>query len=118
MEPDGSFALRLGTLPASIGTVWARAVRAADGAGGWSRATLVRGVVRCVLPPARTAEEIERLRGIMNDLHAPGSRIVERAPAPLWSAVPSSVADPLSSEVRRTFDPDRVLNPGILEPLA
>jgi glycolate oxidase FAD binding subunit len=117
-EPDGSVALRLGTLPASMGAVWARAVRATDRAGGWSRATLARGVVRCVLPPARTAEEIERLRGIMNELHAPGSRIVERAPAPLWSTVPSSVVDPLSSEVRRTFDPDRVLNPGILEPLA
>jgi len=114
-EPDGATALRLGTLPASIGAIWARAVRVTDAAGGWSHATLVRGVVRCILPPARTSEEIERLRGMMNALHAPGSRIVERAPAPLWSEVPSSVAGPLSKEVRRTFDPDRVLNPGILE---
>ena len=117
-EPDGATALRLGTLPASIGSIWARAVRVTDAAGGWTHATLARGVVRCVLPPARTSDEIERLRGMMNELHAPGSRIFERAPAPLWPAVPSSIADPLSSEVRRTFDPDRVLNPGILESLA
>jgi FAD/FMN-containing dehydrogenase len=51
----------------------------------------------------------------MNELHAPGSRIVERAPASLWPDIPAAVADPLSRDVRRTFDPDRVLNPGILD---
>jgi hypothetical protein len=51
-------------------------------------------------------------------LHAPGSRIVERLPGALWADVPSAVGDALSSEVQRTFDPDRVLNPGILGPTA
>jgi glycolate oxidase FAD binding subunit len=114
-EPNGAAVVRLGTLPASAGALWDRVVRVTTGAGGWSHATVPRGVVRCILPPARTAEEIERLRGIMKELHAPGSCIVERAPAPLWADIPSAVADRLSRDVRRTFDPDRVLNPGILD---
>ena len=117
-EPSGAVVLRLGSLPASAGATWARAVRLTANAGGWAHATVARGVVRCILPSPRAPEEIERLRGIMKELHAPGSRIVERAPAPLWLDVPSAVVDPLSRDVRRTFDPDRVLNPGILDSTA
>jgi hypothetical protein len=86
--------------------------------GGASHATLTRGVIRGILPAARTSEEIGAQRGMMNELHAPGSRIVERLPGALWADVPSAVGDALSSEVQRTFDPDRVLNPGILGPTA
>ena len=118
IEPRGAIVVRLGTLPASAGVVWARAVGVMADAGGWSHATVTRGVVRCILPPASTPGEIERLRGIMKELHAPGSRIVERAPAPLWAELPSPFADPLSRDVRRAFDPDRVLNPGILDSTA
>jgi glycolate oxidase FAD binding subunit len=117
-EPDGAIVLRLGTLPASAGAIWARTVRVTADAGGWTHATVARGVVRCILPPPSPSDDIERLRGIMKELHAPGSRIIERAPAPLWSDVTSATADPLSRDVRRTFDPDRVLNPGILDSTA
>ena len=117
-EPAEAAVVRLGTVPASIADLWSRASRAVAGAGGWCHATLARGVVRCVLPAPHTSEEIERLRGMMSELPAPGSRIVERLPAPLWADMPSAVADPLSANVRRTFDPDRVLNPGILDPTA
>jgi hypothetical protein len=51
-------------------------------------------------------------------LHAPGSRIAERLPRQLWPDVPSAVGDALSSDVQRTFDPDSLLNPGILGPTA
>ena len=54
----------------------------------------------------------------MKESPASGSRIVERLPDPLWADEPSAVGDPLSLGVRRTFDPDRVLNPGILGPTA
>jgi glycolate oxidase FAD binding subunit len=117
-EPSGAVVLRVATLPASAGAIWSRAVRVTAEAGGWSHAAVARGVVRCILPPARSPDEIERLRGIMNELHAPGSRVVERAPDALWAEIPSSAADPLSRDVRRKFDPDRVLNPGILDPTA
>ena len=117
-EPTGAIVVRLGTLPASAGSVWARAVRVMAGVGGWGHATVARGVVRCILPPPRAPEEIERIRGMMSELHAPGSRIIERAPAPLWPDTPSATADPLSRDLRRTFDPDRVLNPGIMDSTA
>jgi FAD/FMN-containing dehydrogenase len=45
---------------------------------------------------------------------SPGSRIVERAPAPIWPELPSATSDALSAGVRRAFDPDGILNPGIL----
>jgi len=117
-EPAEAAVIRLGTVPASVADLWSVASRAVASVGGWCHATVARGVVRCVLPAARSGEEIERLRGTMRELRAPGSRIVERLPAPLWADVPSAVADPLSANVRRTFDPDRVLNPGILDPTA
>jgi FAD/FMN-containing dehydrogenase len=59
-------------------------------------------------------EENGRLRGIIDELQSAGSRIVERLPASLWREVPSSAGDPLSIEIRRAFDPDSLLNPGIL----
>jgi glycolate oxidase FAD binding subunit len=116
-EPAGAAVVRLGTLPAALGALWMRATRIVGGIGA-CHATIARGVVRCILPAARTGDEIERLRGIMKELHAPGSRIVERLPEPLWAEIPSAVGDPLSRNVHRTFDPDRVLNPGILDSAA
>ena len=113
-EPEGALVVRLGALPTELGALWARVsdlIAARDGA---SHATIARGVVRCILPAARTSEEIDAQRGMMKELHASGSRIVERLPVASWSDVPSAVGDALSSAVHRTFDPDRVLNPGIL----
>jgi glycolate oxidase FAD binding subunit len=117
-EPAGATVVRFGTLPADLGALWARIARGCHQLGGASHATIARGVARCILPSAQTSEEIDALRGIMKELHASGSRIVERLPHPLWAEVPSTVGDPLSAGVHRTFDPDRVLNPGILGPTA
>jgi len=116
-EPAGALVVRLGALPATLGDVWTRTARVV-GDGGANHATVSRGVVRCMLPAGAAAAELDRLRGIMKELHAAGSRIVERLPEPLWADVPSAVADALSRNVRRTFDPDRVLNPGILDSAA
>lgn len=115
-EPAGATTFRLGAAPASLGPVWARAVRDAEEMGGWAHATVARGVVRCVVPraPSTSEEEIARLRGIIAQVPSPGSRIVERAPAPVWVEPAPAAADPLSTGVRRAFDPDGILNPGIL----
>jgi glycolate oxidase FAD binding subunit len=117
-EPAGASVVRLGALPSELGGIWDRVTGDIAARGGASHATLTRGVIRGILPAARTSEEIGAQRGMMNELHAPGSRIVERLPGALWADVPSAVGDALSSEVQRTFDPDRVLNPGILGPTA
>ena len=117
-EPVGAAVVRLGTLPAELGALWARATRVVAERGGATHATIARGVVRCILPAARSSEEAESLRDIMKELHSPGSRVAERLPHQLWDEVPSVVGDPLSRGVQRTFDPDRVLNSGILGPAA
>jgi glycolate oxidase FAD binding subunit len=118
LEPTGSVVVRLGALPSELGPVWTAASSIVDRAGGWTHATLERGVVRCVVPAGEGEQEHERIRGIIEQLHAPGSRVVEQLPAPLWNSVAAPAGDRLSSAVRRTFDPDGVLNPGILAPLS
>ena len=70
------------------------------------------------MPAGDGEKEHTQIRGIIEQLHAPGSRVVEQLPAPLWDSVAAPAGDRLSSAVRRTFDPDGVLNPGILAPLS
>jgi glycolate oxidase FAD binding subunit len=119
IEPATSAVVRLGALPTEVGPVWSSAARAVESAGGWAHATLERGIVRCVVPAGDVADgEHERMRGIISQLRAPGSRIVEQLPAPLWDMIDAPTRDRLSSDVRRTFDPDGVLNPGILGPIS
>ena len=67
-----------------------------------------------MIPVTPIEEENGRLRGILDEMQSSGSRVVERLPASLWDGVASSVADPLSVGTRRAFDPDNLLNPGIL----
>jgi FAD/FMN-containing dehydrogenase len=44
-----------------------------------------------------------------------GRRIFERLPDELWPVLaPTAVADRLSRRVKAAFDPERVLNPGVL----
>ena len=77
--------------------------------------------MRCVVPMGvGAAQDQQRIEAVIGQLRAPekGSRIAERLPAALWDAMPAPAADKLSSAVRRTFDPDGVLNPGILAPLS
>jgi glycolate oxidase FAD binding subunit len=117
-EWDGAAVVRLGALPSNLGILWMELSKVTTKAGGCAHATLGRGVVRCILPAARAGEESAALRGIIHELRSSGSRIAERLPVPLWRELSSPIADPLSTRVRETFDPDRVLNPGILGPLA
>jgi hypothetical protein len=114
VEPSGAAVVRLGSRPANIGTLWSTASVTAERAGGYAHSTVERGVVRCVVPVSPIEEDNGRLRGMIDELQSAGSRIFERLPASLWPDVPSSVADALSSNTRRAFDPDRVLNRGIL----
>jgi glycolate oxidase FAD binding subunit len=113
-EPQGAVVVRLATLPSELGALWGRIARVVSSRGGACHATIARGVARCILPAARSSEEAESLRSMMKELQAPGSRVAERLPHQLWDEMPSEVGDSLSQGVRRTFDPDHVLNPGIL----
>ena len=119
-EPVGAAVIRLSTSPSRGAALWDRASSVVERAHGWAHATLTRGVVRCVIP-VRDAddEELARLRGVVGALQQLTTCIVERLPPPLWpSLVPPAASDPLSVGVRDAYDPDRILNPGILGELA
>jgi glycolate oxidase FAD binding subunit len=115
-EPAAAAVIRLATTPSRVAPLWDRAAAIVERAGGMSHATLQRGVVRCILPVGvGDEEEIARLRGIIGALQNLASSVVERLPGALWPAlVPPAATDPLSIGVRNAFDPDRILNPGIL----
>ena len=119
-EPPGSVVLRLSTAPSRCPALWERAAAIVERAAGSAHATLSRGVVRCILPVnGQDEDEMARLRGIVVALQHLATAVVERLPASLWpSLVAPSAADPLSVGVRNAFDPDRLLNPGILGELA
>jgi glycolate oxidase FAD binding subunit len=115
-EPDDAAVVRLSALPSRIGALWDRASAIVERVGGHAHATLARGVMRCVIPSLGTEEdEIARLRGIVTSLRIDATCVAERLPASLWAALmPAAAADPLSVRVRSAFDPDHLLNPGIL----
>jgi FAD/FMN-containing dehydrogenase len=115
-EPDDAAVVRLSTLPSRIGALWDRASAIVERVGGYVHATVARGVVRCVIPSLGAGEdEIARLRGIVTSLRIDATCIAERLPASLWPAlIPAAAADLLSVRVRSAFDPDHLLNPGIL----
>lgn len=66
----------------------------------------VRGVARVVSPSAGSIPIAFAASG--------GSVVVERLPRDAWVRVPPPPADPLARAVRSKFDPDGILNPGIL----
>jgi glycolate oxidase FAD binding subunit len=115
-EPPGCAVLRVSTAPSRAAALWERASAIVERARGSAHATLARGVVRCILPiDGDDHEDYARLRGMVGALQNLGTAIVERLPAALWPALVAPAAvDPLSVGVRNAFDPDRILNPGIL----
>jgi FAD/FMN-containing dehydrogenase len=113
-DPPGAAALRLSAPTRELAATWAAASAIADAACGPSarlRATVGRGVVRCVLPDPPAGA----LVGACRTPRFTGTRIFESLPAALWPALaPSAVETPLARRTRDAFDPGRILNPGIL----
>ena len=114
-EPAKAVVFRVSALPSHIGSLCSRAADLAEGFGGYAHATLTRGVVRCVLPVPPDDASMERLRAPLSALAADVTIVGERMPAALWSIVSRiRQSDALSDRVRRAFDPDHCMNPGIL----
>ena len=114
-EPAGAVVFRVSALPAQIGTLFERASALAEGLGGYAHATLARGVVRCVLPAPADSESLTRLRVDLSQLAVGVTMVGERMPPSLWSSVSRpSASDALAERVRSAFDPDHIMNPGIL----
>jgi len=119
-EQPTSAVLRLGTRPSRLAAAWERVTTILERVGGEAHATARRGVIRCIIPSdAGGDEESARLRGIIGTLRVDTSLVAERLPAPLWSSlVPPAATDQLSRGIRAVFDPDHIMNPGILGELA
>ena len=113
--PPDAVVFRASTLPSQIGALHAHASELAEGLGGFTHTTLSRGVVRCVLPSITDDESLERLRAALSRLATTVTIVGERMPAALWNALAGArSSDALAHGVRRAFDPDHIMNPGIL----
>jgi glycolate oxidase FAD binding subunit len=115
-EGEDTIVFRASALPARLGALWARASSLAERAGGFAHATAARGVVRCVIPRASPLSPVAldaELVALAQDVTFVGERMEERH----WLSLHRPrVSDALASSVRRAFDPDGVLNPGIIGP--
>jgi len=110
-EPAGAAVGRVSAAPSRLHLLWDRLSSGDEGT--FVHAAVGRGIARCIrsatAPLAPWLERISRTEG---------THIFERLPQTEWGGIPSRVIDPLSCAVRRAFDPQRVLNRGILGDLA
>jgi glycolate oxidase FAD binding subunit len=113
IEPEGASVARVSAPPSRLHALWSRL--GGDDDGALVHATVGRGIVRAIRPPASAGAIATWLERIAR---CEGTHIFERLPADSWSDVPSRVNDPLSRAVRDAFDPGRILNRGILGELA
>jgi glycolate oxidase FAD binding subunit len=115
-EPSGAPCARLSRRASRFSDTWADARRLTDGFDdALVHGAPLRGVVRCIFPPAGEPADFESR--LLHTLAAPfdGTQVFERLPTPLWNAVaPSVVTDRLSQGIRAAYDPHCLLNPGIL----
>ena len=109
LEPAASAVVRLSALPSRLAELWA-AASTSGAASGFVHATVGRGVVRCVIG----AGDDGALERLLAALPAGVTRIPERLPAASWSRFAPASGDRLSRGVRDAFDPDRLLNRGLL----
>ena len=113
IEPAGASVVRVSAPPSRLHVLWARLSSSDD--GSLVHAAVGRGVVRCIHPAVANAPLAPWIEHVSQ---AEGTHIFERLPASEWSRIPSRVNDPLSRAVRDAFDPQRVLNRGILGEIA
>ncbi|HEV7705471.1 MAG TPA: hypothetical protein VGO46_14335, partial [Gemmatimonadaceae bacterium] len=118
IEAPGAAVARISAQPSQLQALWTKlapsddARRASD---ALVHATVGRGIVRSIravssaTPLASWLDEISRTEG---------THIFERLPESAWGSIPARVNDPLSRAVRDAFDPQRVLNRGILGDVA
>jgi glycolate oxidase FAD binding subunit len=110
VEPPGAVVFRLSRLPSEIGQVWDAALSVTRACPGTLlHATPARGIVRCIVPTA-TAQLTDTFQAITSV-----KRIGERLTMDLWQqCTVSHSAGDIPARVKNAFDPQGVLNRGIL----
>ncbi|HEX8716307.1 MAG TPA: FAD-binding oxidoreductase [Gemmatimonadaceae bacterium] len=114
-EPEHAMVMRISMPPSRMVDCWTAACDATrvdgDAPPALVHGTPERGVVRCIVP-APSPEVVDR--AIARCAALPATVIFERLPAAAWARVPDALRGPLAPRVRQAFDPDGILNPGIL----
>ena len=111
-DDGGTVVLRLSQRRSEMADSWERGSAIARTCGGLVHGSPARGIVRVALPgdpgalAAPLRAELHRFKGTV---------VFERLSPSLWTDLARPTAlDPLSRSVKRAFDPDGILNPGIL----
>ena len=113
-EPARAAVLRLSRRPSEFVLTWREAAGIVERwSSGYCHGDPGRGVVRVVLPVTETANDAA-LQAILG-ASSGATRIYERLPVALWNALaPTARHSRLDHDVKTTFDPQNILNPGIL----
>ncbi|MEP7064436.1 MAG: FAD-binding protein [Gemmatimonadota bacterium] len=113
IEPAGAAVARVSAPPSRLHALWARLAHAEG--ESLVHAAVGRGIVRCIRhasPESPVAPWLDHIT------RTEGTHIFERLGAGEWRNIPARVNDPLSRAVREAFDPQRILNRGILGDVA
>lgn len=114
-DPSGAFTLRVSGRPSRLAPLWSELAAALlRTPGATTHASIDRGVARVVIPAAASADVAPLVRAMSRAWRVIG----ERLPLPAWDALPPRTTDRLSQGVRVAFDPQQILNPGLLAPMA
>lgn len=111
-HPAPNIVLRISALPGRIGDVWTTVEKACEQIpGARMHASPGLGIVRCILPPSAGFEAVHALTEACKS----ATIVCERMPRELWPLIsPTVVGDRISQGIKRAFDPQNILNPGIL----
>jgi FAD/FMN-containing dehydrogenase len=116
-DPPSASAVRWSAARTNLPLLW-QAARAAESAldGAMSHATVARGVVRQVVQAPDEKLLLTAWSEVSRSVtDGRVTTVGERLPASAWPLLcPSAVEDRLSRGVRQAFDPDHLLNRGIL----
>ena len=113
IELTGCASWRWSQLPSAFGDTWTAAAHATRSLhSAMLHASVMRGVVRVLVPIAANDSASDMARAATAFT---GTTAIEALPAAAWQHVDLSPAqDAVSRAIRLKFDPDGVLNPGIL----
>ena len=111
-SPEPNIVVRISSLPARVADVWAAATEALEPLpDARLHASPGLGIVRCILPASSGFEGVHAL----SEACKTSTIVCERMPRELWPLIsPTVVGDRISQGIKKAFDPQGILNPGIL----